>query len=103
MSEFHQITLYKPQSPNYRLLPFRFTALNDDDYVVTNLAGEYLVLARDVVPKLINHQLSTDDPVYVELRARHFLTDQATAIASDLLAIKVRTRYERLADFTSLH
>jgi len=103
MSEFHQIASYKPRSPNYRLLPFRFTELNDHDYVATNLAGEYLVLGKDVVPKLINHQLSTDDPVYTELRARHFLTDDTTAIASDLLAIKVRTRYARLANFTSLH
>jgi His-Xaa-Ser system radical SAM maturase HxsB len=103
MTEFHQIASYRPQSPNYRLLPFRFTELNDHEYVLTNIAGEYLVLSKDVVPKLISHELLTDAPSYIELRARHFLTDDATAIAPDLLAIKLRTRYERLADFTSLH
>jgi len=103
MNEFHQIASYKPRSSDYQLLPFRFTELNDDSYVVTNLAGEYLVLPKHVVPKLITHQLSAGEPAYTELRARHFLTDQATTTASDLLAIKTRTRYERLANFTSLH
>ena len=69
MNEFHQSASYKPRSSDYQLLPFRFTELNDDSYVLTNLAGEYLVLGRYVVPKLINHQLSTDDPAYVQLRA----------------------------------
>src|SRR3989442_5347793 len=42
------------------------------------------------------------DPAYVELRSRQFLVDGSTSIAKDLLAIKVRSRYARLADFTSL-
>ena len=103
MSEFHQIASYKPQSPNYRLLPFRFTELNDHDYVADESCRRISCSRQGCCSKLINHQLTIDDPAYTELRARHFLTDDATAIASDLLAIKLRTRYERLADFTSLH
>ncbi len=103
MTEFHQIASYEPQSPKYQLLPFRLTELNDEKYVLTNIAGEYLIVSKDIVPRLVNHQLSTDDRAYIELRARHFLMDSATAIAPDLLAIKLRTRYERLANFTSLH
>src|SRR5450759_2084666 len=103
MSEFRQIESYKPTSHQYQLLPFRFTELNNQSYVVTNLAGEFIVLPKDIIPRLINHDLSDDNSFYVELRARHFLVDQSTDLARDLLAIKVRSRYERLADFTSLH
>jgi His-Xaa-Ser system radical SAM maturase HxsB len=103
MSNFQQIQAYKPKSSKYDLLPFRFTALNDQSYVVTNIAGEFVVVPKEVVPRLINHELTDDDPVYVELRSRHFLADQSTAIATDLLAIKLRSRYDRLADFSSLH
>ena len=103
MSEFRQIESYKPTSHQYQLLPFRFTELNDQSYVVTNVAGEFIVLPKEIIPKLINHELSDDSSFYVDLRAKHFLVDQSTAIARDLLAIKLRSRYERLADFTSLH
>jgi uncharacterized protein len=103
MSEFHQIESFKPASHQYQLLPFRFTELNDQSYVVTNLGGEFIVLPKEILPSLINHTLPDDSPVYVDLRARHFLVDQSTTIARDLLAIKLRSRYERLADFTGLH
>src|SRR2546423_1601340 len=103
MNRFQQIEAYKPKSHQYQLLPFRFTELNGDSFVATNLAGEFVVLPRDVIHKFINHELPSTDPSYVELRARSFLTDDSTSIARDLLAIKIRSRYERLADFTSLH
>src|SRR5579864_9565180 len=103
MNDFLQIESYKPTSHKYQLLPFRFTELNDQSYVVTNLAGEFVVLPKKLIPRLINHELSNDDSFYVNLRARHFLVDQSTTIARDLLAIKLRSRYDRLADFTSLH
>src|SRR5579871_6693835 len=100
MSRFHQIETYRSSSRKYQLLPFRFTALDHQRYAATNLAGEFIVLSREVISALISHELSDTDPNYVELRARHFLVDDATGIAPDLLAIKVRSRYERLADFT---
>ncbi|MGH9682854.1 MAG: His-Xaa-Ser system radical SAM maturase HxsB [Candidatus Acidiferrales bacterium] len=103
MSEFHQIESYKPRSHDYRLLPFRFTELNDTEYVLSNIAGDFLVLPKNELRQLINHQLADESAVYIDLRARHFLTDDSTRLAPDLLAIKLRSRYERLADFTGLH
>src|SRR5688572_16420327 len=103
MSKFLQIDLYEPSSTEYQLLPFRFTELDDARYVVSNVAGEFITLPKDTLPRLINHELRFDDPSYIELRAKHFLVDDATGIAKDLLAIKLRSRYARLADFTSLH
>ena len=103
MSKFLPLDAYKPVSTEYRLLPFRFTELNDDRYVLSNIAGEFITLPKEILPTLINHQLRTDEPAYIELRSKHFLTDNSTSIANDLLAIKVRSRYARLSDFTSLH
>ncbi len=103
MSKFLQIDSYKPASAEYQLLPFRFTELDPERYVLTNIAGEFMTLPKETLPKLINHELRAEEPAFTELRARHFLTDGSTSIAKDLLAIKVRSRYERLPDFTSLH
>jgi His-Xaa-Ser system radical SAM maturase HxsB len=103
MSQFQTIEFYRAPQPSYQLLPFRFIPLDRDRYVLTNLAGEYLVSARDKLYKFLQHALSNEDPTYIELRARHFLVDDNSSIAPDLLAIKLRTRYDRLAEFTGLH
>src|SRR5262249_49272909 len=103
MSKFLQLDSYRPVSTEYRLLPFRFTELDDHRYVLSNIAGEFITLPREILSRLINHELETGEPSYIELRAKHFLIDSSTSIAKDLLAIKVRSRYARLADFTSLH
>src|SRR5579872_2706770 len=103
MNSFHQIDSFKPTSSHYQLLPFRFTELNQERYVLSNLAGEFITLPKELLPALINHTLPSELPEYLELRARHFVTDGATKVGPELLAIKLRTRYERLANFTGLH
>ena len=103
MSQFRTIEFYKAPKPSYRLLPFRFTSLDQDRYVLTNMAGEYLISPRDKLFDLLQHTLSEADPNYIELRSRHFLIDDNSSIAPELLAIKLRTRYNRLAEFTGLH
>src|SRR5437870_6858575 len=99
MSKFLQIDSYKTRSTEYQLLPFRFTELDRGKYVLTNIAGEFVTVSKEILPKLINHELQEDDPAYLNLRAKQFLVDRNTSIAKDLLAIKVRSRYARLADF----
>jgi len=104
MGKFQAIELYKaPQTSSYTLLPLRFTPLDQDHYVITNLAGEYLRLRKTTLADFLRHKLSNDDPNYMELRARHFLIDETSSIAPELLALKLRTRYSRLSEFTGLH
>ncbi len=108
MSKFQPITFFETapeHKPNldYRLLPFRFSELDHARYVLTNVAGEYLVANKEDVHSFANHTLSSTSSTYVRLRSRHFLADSHSKMAPDLLAIKLRTRSERLADFTSLH
>src|SRR4030088_1002107 len=40
---------------------------------------------------------------YDDLKSKHFIIDGASSVATDLLALKVRTKLRRLADFTGLH
>jgi len=107
MSKFEPIEFFDRQRARvvaqYALLPFNFTALDQTRYVVTNLAGEYILLERDPLQHLVSGTLCTEDPLYADLRARHFLSDEHSRMAPDLLAIKVRTRNEHLANWTGLH
>ncbi|WP_194714265.1 His-Xaa-Ser system radical SAM maturase HxsB [Noviherbaspirillum soli] len=101
MTFFNRIPVDRPAQ--YDILPFRFTALDDSRYVATNLAGEYALIEREPLQRLVSGQMRAEDPHYADLRARHFLTDAHSRMAPDLLAIKVRTRHEQLANWTGLH
>lgn len=102
-SRFHDLEHYRTASPaTYSLLPFRFLPLNGDRYIVTNMAGEYIVLSKPTLRRLIKHELTCDEPVYEELKSRHFLIDAGSTVALDLLATKYRTKQSFLSQFTSL-
>ena len=91
MSKFQTVDFYKSVNKDYKLLPFRFTELEDNSYILTNIAGEYHVVERETLEKLIRHQLSSGNKDYLDVRSKQFLTDQNTSVAHELLAIKLRT------------
>ncbi|RUV37514.1 His-Xaa-Ser system radical SAM maturase HxsB [Mesorhizobium sp. M7A.F.Ca.MR.148.00.0.0] len=93
----------RPLDDTYQLAYFRFSPLDDERYVLTNQAGEYLVLPRAVLAAFVNHELPSTHPSYSRLRSRQFLFDASSSIGKELLALKVRTKAKRLENFTSLH
>lgn len=104
MSKFQTLSEYeRPLSDGYKLLPFRFTPLDSTNYVLTNQAGEFLVLDRPTLDTFVRHRLSTTESTYADLKSKHFLVDSDSSVAIDLLALKTRTKLRRLADFTGLH
>src|SRR5262245_54697538 len=104
MNKFQPFSFYaKQDSTRYQLLPFRFSELNAQKYLLTNLAGEFHTLEKKKLPAFVRHLLPANDPDYIDLRAKQFLLDTHNAIAPELLALKIRTRYSRLAECTGLH
>src|SRR5688572_13128732 len=101
-AHFRDRSAFQPR-PDYRLLPFRFTRLAGERYVVTNDVGEHLVLGRADLVAFALHELSVTSDLYRELKARHFLFDDDSRVALDLLALKYRTRAEPIAELTGLH
>lgn len=88
---------------DYRLLPFRFGQLDGDRYVLSNDVGEHVVLPRRDLAALVNHKLTSSSESYRALKTKHFLFDEHSTCAVDLLALKYRTRAARVAEFTGLH
>ena len=104
MSKFHPLSFYEtPLAAGYKLLPFRFTALEGAEYVLSNSVGEFSVHSRSTLTDLVEHRLSPSDEVYKTLKSKHFLLDEDSSVAIELLALKARTRYEPLRHFTALH
>jgi His-Xaa-Ser system radical SAM maturase HxsB len=74
-----------------------------DDYVLTNAVGEPLILPRPKLQAFVNHNLGKTDPEYDDLKSKHFLEDDDSSVAMELLALKTRTKLQFLKNFTSLH
>jgi len=87
---------------DYALLPLRFLPLDEDRYVATNFAGEYIVLTRPDLQALIRHELRPQGGLYDALKAKHFVLDGDSSVAIDLLACKYRTKHSLLSKLTSL-
>lgn len=100
---FHRREHYRSAKTGYRLLPMRFDRFDESRYVATNLAGQYVLLNRVQLAAAIDGSLSLDDPMFATLLSRHFLLEEKSDVALDLLATKYRTKQALLAEFTGLH
>lgn len=100
--KFKNVGTYQKTS-GYTLLPFRFLTLDKQRYILTNLAGEYIVLMKDELQQFVHKQISYGTELYNKLKSRHFLYDADSSIALELLAVKYRTKQSQLANFTGLH
>ncbi|WP_165253220.1 His-Xaa-Ser system radical SAM maturase HxsB [Paludisphaera soli] len=87
---------------DYTLLPMRLISLDAGRHVLTNFAGEYVVLPKETTRRLVRHELDTASDVFEELLSRHFVSVGGSDAALDLLAVKYRTKQSLLAEFTSL-
>src|SRR5262245_12278210 len=85
----------------YALLPFRFIPLDDQRYVASNFVGEHIVISRTNLRAVVAHELPTHSRLYDELKAKHFLLDEDSDVAIDLLAAKYRTKQQLLSQLTS--
>ncbi|MEY4495220.1 MAG: His-Xaa-Ser system radical maturase HxsB [Pseudomonadota bacterium] len=103
MSKFQKIEFFKKEKNQYSLLPFRFDRLDDARRVLTNLAGEYLIISDDALKAFVSHELDDGSQSYIDLRAKHFLIDDKSNVAKELLEVKLRTKYANLSEFTALH
>lgn len=104
MSGFTSLASYEaPLRNGYEVLPFRFTPLSGERYVLSNVAGEFTVCDRDDLFRFADGGLEWSEPLYGDLKSKHFLKDDDSDVAIDLLALKVRTKLAPLANFTGLH
>lgn len=87
----------------YLLLPFSFLHLDDGQYFLSNLVGEYLILTGTDLDALVRHKIPMHSTVYNNLKSKHFLMDESSTVALDLMAAKYRTKLRPVSNFTGLH
>lgn len=86
----------------FHLLPFKFTRFDGKELLV-NEAGEFLFAPLGTVAKLAEERFDTGSDLYLDLKAKHFLYDDASAPLLDALATKIRTKYDHMMGGTKLH
>jgi uncharacterized protein len=102
--KFKDLSFYNSSlEQSYQLLPFRFIRLDSNRYVITNEIGEHLVVPNAVLQDIVHKQLPAGTDLYNDLKSKHFIIDKDSNVALDLLALKVRSKYAQLTNFTGLH
>jgi len=99
---FYPIERFAPVPPTFHLLPFRFTRLNGKELLV-NEAGEFLFAPNGTIQRLTDEQLDTNTELYRDLKAKHFVYDESSSPLLDILATKVRTKFDHMCGGTKLH
>lgn len=87
----------------YKLLPFKFDRITQDEYILTNMVGEFYVISPQKLYELIEYKLPNNSKEIADLRSKHFLYYPNEKAPFELLALKLRTKLSRLANFTNLH
>jgi His-Xaa-Ser system radical SAM maturase HxsB len=99
---FYPLERFAPAPAAFHLLPFRFTRLNGRELLV-NEAGEFLFAPSGTVQSLAEERLETNTELYQDLKAKHFAYDESSSPLFDVLATKVRTKFDHICGGTKLH
>jgi His-Xaa-Ser system radical SAM maturase HxsB len=103
VSRFNARRAYETAEPTWELLPFQFDRFDTDRVLLTNMAGEHLFVTSDQLGDIVGKALPANSSLVRRLRGKHILREAGERLPLELLALKTRTRYDRLADFTALH
>jgi His-Xaa-Ser system radical SAM maturase HxsB len=99
---FYPLERFAPTPPTFHLLPFRFTRLQGKELLV-NEAGEFLFVPPGTVHQLVDERLDTNSVLYEDLKAKQFVYDDSSSPLLDILATKVRTKFDHMCGGTKLH
>jgi His-Xaa-Ser system radical SAM maturase HxsB len=99
---FYPAQDFDPVPTKISLLPFQFTRLNGQELLV-NEAGEFIFAPLGTATTLADETIDVHSELYKDLKAKHFVYDEASAPLLDILATKIRTKSDSLIGGTKLH
>lgn len=99
---FFPLQKFAPAPAKISLLPFRFTRLDGKELLV-NEAGEFLFAPYGTTRSLADGTVDFRSELYKDLKAKHFVYDETSSPLLDVLATKIRTKYDHIYGGTKLH
>lgn len=100
--KFFPVEAFAKRPSTTSLLPFRFMRLDDKELLV-NEGGEFLFAPPGTVRSLVEGSISSESALYLDLKAKHFIFDDTSSPLLDLLATKIRTKFDHVNGGTKLH
>lgn len=88
---------------SYRLLPFRFSLLDNGCYFLSTDYGEWICLQPEQLIALTNKEKIEDESLWYELKARHIVCEHNDTGNIALLASRYRTKKAFIENFSQLH
>jgi His-Xaa-Ser system radical SAM maturase HxsB len=70
---------------------------------LVNDAGEFLFVPTGTVQQLVDERLDASSELYQDLKAKQFVYDDSSSPLLDVLATKVRTKFDHMCGGTKLH
>ena len=86
----------------YYLLPFKFNILGNRE-LLTNDLGDYIMLPRGSVQRIVDRQIQPNEDLYKDLTASFFISEKPLPRLIDTMAVRLATRKAFLDSFTALH
>ena len=86
----------------YFLLPFRFNVFRNQELLINDM-GDYLLLPRGSVQRIINRDIQPTEELYKDLIASFFISEKPFSRLIDNMATRLATRKAFLDNFTGLH
>lgn len=86
----------------YYLLPFKFNILGNRE-LLTNDLGDYMMLPRGSVQRIVDRQIQPNEDLYKNLTASFFISEKPLPRLIDTMAVRLATRKAFLDSFTALH
>jgi His-Xaa-Ser system radical SAM maturase HxsB len=101
--QFLPITAFQPVSAPYKLLPFRFLRLDQEEEILVNECGEFIIAPAGTARLVAARKIDSNTELYSTLKAKHFLYDDYSSPLLDVLASKYRSKYDFIYGSTKLH
>ncbi len=92
-----------PARDNYFLLPFKFKSIGDNQEILTNIVGDYIICPHGTAQRLTTGDIQQSDDIYNDLLSKFIIGEGDISTYTEILTLRYRTKKAFLNDFTSLH
>jgi uncharacterized protein len=103
MSRFASPELFASTKEDLALLPFNFERMGPDQFLVSNMVGDFARLSKREIKRLIDLDLTPGDGLYEKAYSAHLVTSTKQSGQKQLLALRLRSRMSFLRQVTPLH
>jgi uncharacterized protein len=103
MARFLPSEAFSASSEAMSLLPFNLEQTGTNQYLVSNMIGDFIRLTEDEINTLIDLRLSPGDGLYEKAYAAHLITGTNQRAQRQVLAARLRSRMSFLRQVTPLH